>query len=455
MPKLKLTDRIVKGKRVTVDGKTITLPPRKGIVELWDTIIPGLALRIGYGGKRTYTVTTRINGDQVRRPAGTTVTASLAQARDKARDILSEAGEGRDTYSKRTIQLTADREKQEAARADAGTFQAVAAEWLTDTLKNGGAKLRSKNEIERRLERVVFPAFGALPIGEITKADVSALIGSIARKYPIAANRTLGDIRRVFHWAVSNDRIETSPTIGIEPPGEEKSRDRTLADDEIRRLWTAFGELGYPFGHVFKLLLLTGARRNEVGAVKWSEIDGDTWVLPSERAKNGKQHLWPLSTVAQAILDATPHVDDSEYVFPAQMKGRDAKGERTIDKPVTGWGAIKTRIDKMVAQAAADKAGEPLDMEKHGLARWTLHDLRRTLVTEMNETLEIEPHIIEAVIGHVSGSAKRGVAGVYNRAQYLPQRKAALERWAQHIEGIEEGQSGNVEQMKRRKQRAS
>lgn len=447
MPRVKLTDRTVAAKKLTVaDEPTIHLPPSKGVVELWDSILPGLALRIGYGGKRTYTVTTRINGRQVRRRVGTTDTLTLAEAREKARDILRDAAMGIDSHSKRAKERNFLLEQQQTARADAGTFRAVAEAWLNDTRKRGGANLRSKRGTELRLEKHVFPKLGALPITEITRADVSALVGTIAHKHPIAANRVLADVRRVFSWAVRNDRLDTSPAMGVDPPGEEKSRERVLNDGEIALLWRGFDELGHPHGSVFKLLLLTGARRNEVARMRWAELDNGNWVLPSGRAKNNREHFWPLSTTARAILEATPRIDGSEYVFPSR---------RTVDRPVSNWGWVKERLDKIVAEIAAKEAGEAVDTDKHGLDHWRIHDLRRTIVTQMNEALEIEPHIIEAVVGHVSGSAKSGIAGVYNRAAYLEQRKNALERWAQHVKGITSGQkTGNVEQLKPRKRSA-
>jgi integrase len=140
----------------------------------------------------------------------------------------------------------------------------------------------------------------------------------------------------------------------------------------------------------------------------WPEVGEDTWSLPGERTKNGKPHIVPLSMTAREILDNVPKINGSDFVFTINGK-----------RPVSGWGRAKERLDKIA-----------------GVEGWTLHDLRRTLVTGMNEDLGIEPHVVEACLNHLSGGAKAGVAGVYNRAQYLPQRKVALESWAQHIAGI-------------------
>ena len=140
----------------------------------------------------------------------------------------------------------------------------------------------------------------------------------------------------------------------------------------------------------------------------WSEVDGVIWNLPAARTKNSRPHIVPLSTTAREILDDLPRIDGSDFLFTSTGK-----------TPVSGWGAAKERLDTIA-----------------GVEGWTLHDMRRTFVTGMNEDLAIEPHVVEACLNHLSGSAKAGVAGVYNRALYLPQRKIALENWAQHIAKI-------------------
>ncbi len=397
MPTQRLTNRTINCK-----------PPETGILELWDTVVPGLALRIGYGGTRTYTLTTRIHGRQVRRKVGTTATHSLAEAREAARDVLRAAAKGIDSASKEARKKAAEQARREAERAEANTFRSVAEAWLADTGKGGGAGLSRKKYILSQFEKEVFPTLGAVPVLEIRRADVRDLVRALAVEKPIAANRCLATVRRALAWAVSQDKLDANPAAGIEAPAEEVSRDRVLSNTEIAKLWPAFDKLGYPFGPVFQLLLLTGARRSEVGGMTWSEVDGDTWCLPGERTKNGKQHLVPLSTTAWEILDNAPNIDGSDFIFTSNGK-----------RPVSGWGRAKERLDRIA-----------------GVEGWVLHDLRRSLVTKMNEELGIEPHVVEACLNHLSGSAKAGVAGVYNRALYLPQRKVALESWAQHIAGI-------------------
>ncbi len=400
-------------------NRVITRPlPKTGIVELWDSVVPGLHLRLNAGGRRSFSVTTRLNGKQIRRRIGTTVTHSLAQAREEARDLIRDAHRGVDSRSKIAVQ----RAQQEATRAEASTFRATAEAWLADEGKGGGANLRSKPEVESRLRRDVYPKIGALALESITRGDLRKLVDGIARKRPVAANRTLGNVRRVFNWAIKKDRLAASPAVGIDPPADETSRDRVLRDREIKKLWGAFEQLGYPFGPAFQMLTLTGARRNEVGGMTWDEIEGDTWHLPSERTKNARPHQVPLSSVALSVLAEVPHMEDSDFLFTT-----------TGDRPSSGWFRAKERASEL-----------------SGVTDWRLHDLRRTCVTGMAE-LDIDPHVIEAAVNHISGAARAGVAGIYNRAQYLPQRKAAFEAWGQHVMAVvsDKKAKGNVAEFRR------
>ena len=378
MPSRSLTNRTLSSK-----------PPKTGILELWDKTVPGLHLRVHYGGKKSFCVTTRVKGrrvdgkkrEQIRYTLGSTSTHTLAEARAAAREVLMDAAKGIDPNSEEVQEQL----RQEAARADAGTFYAVAEAWLADSGKGGGAKLRSKKTVESQLRRDFYPKIGALPISSITKADLRALVEGIARERPVAANRGLATVRRIFNWAVSKDRLAASPAAGIEAPAVEVSRDRVLSNTEIAKLWPAFAQMAYPFGPLLQMLLLTGARRNEVGGMTWSEIDGDTWLLPKSRTKNNRAHVVPLSKVARDVIDALPRMADSDFVFTTN-------GAR----PVSGWGRAKERIDAI-----------------SGVTGWRLHDIRRSVVTHMAE-MGVDPHVIESVVNHVSGASRAGVAGVYN-----------------------------------------
>ena len=405
MPTKKLTDRVVRQK-----------PPATGHVELFDTITPGLALRINAGGRRSYFVMPRVNKKQHKHKLGTTDQLTLAEARDKARDVFRNAANGI------APKEAARRAAREAERAQKNTFRSIAESYLEDKGKGGGAILRSKDQIVRRLENDIFPQWGGTPILEITKIDVRELVEDIAKDRPVAANRTLALVSRIFNWACKKDRLDASPAYGIDPPSVEVSRDRVLTDDEIIRLWSGFERLGHPFEAVFKVLLLTAQRRNEVGGLEWTELDGDLWTLPGERTKNSAGNTVPLSPLAKEVLNDVPKIEDFEHVFSTAKRG---------DRPVSGWDKIKKRLDRVVAEAVAEAAGEELDMEKHTLDHWTIHDLRRTVRTNLPK-LGITPDTAERVLGHTIG----GVRGVYDRHAYDEQKRHALETWARHVETL-------------------
>jgi integrase len=188
-----------------------------------------------------------------------------------------------------------------------------------------------------------------------------------------------------------------------------------LTHDEIAKFWTATDKVGKPFGAALKLLLITGARLNEVARMTRAELnDAGIWSIPGTRTKNGKPHIVPLPPLARDVLAALPRIEGG-WVFTT-----------TGTSPVSGWSKIKARLDGLMGDVPA----------------WRLHDLRRSAVTHMAE-LGIAPHVIELVVNHISG-ARAGVAGTYNRSELMPERRTALERWAAHIAGIVSGRPAAV-----------
>jgi integrase len=176
------------------------------------------------------------------------------------------------------------------------------------------------------------------------------------------------------------------------------------------------------FAPVIKVLLLTGQRRAEVAGISWTELhelDGDTayWEIPGNRTKNKQRHIVPLTPAVRSLIQGMPRI--GALVFTT-----------TGTTPVSGFGKVKTRLDASLDKLSVECGGDPIKP-------WTLHDLRRTMVTTMNEKLEVAPHIVEAIVNHVSGIAKSGVAGVYNRALYLEGRRSALAKWAGYLSALE------------------
>lgn len=234
---------------------------------------------------------------------------------------------------------------------------------------------------------------------------------------PIMANRVRAALSHCFAWAMQQGLVEANPVIGTARPAPETKRERTLSLAELRTVWLAAGDDDY--GRIVRMLILTGARRDEVGGMAESELDraGSMWVLPAARAKNGREHEIPLAPLALDII-GEPRPGKA-HVF-----GRGRSG-------FSGWSQSKARCDQRIAATGAR------------LVPWTLHDLRRSFVTLMNEHGIAQPHVIEATINHLGGVGKASVAGIYNRATYRKEKTAALNAWANFVVELISGGSGD------------
>jgi integrase len=221
----------------------------------------------------------------------------------------------------------------------------------------------------------------------------------------------------MFKWCIERDIITTNPCEGISAPHSEISRDRVLTDSELKAVWRAADAIGWPFGPIVQLLILTGCRREEVAAMRWPEIDlnATTWTLPAGRTKNAKPKIVPLSQPAVAILEELPRVKSSQdFVFT------------TIGSAsFSGFSKSKRKLDKLVLKEAP------------GCPPWVLHDLRRTIATGLQK-LGTRLEVTEAVLGHVSGS-RAGIVGIYQRHDWATEKRQALEAWAQHVMSLVSG----------------
>jgi hypothetical protein len=245
-------------------------PPAMGRIEIFDASSP-LVLRVSASGQKTFSVYYRFEGRHRRYTIGSFPALKLAKARQLAREALEKVDNEIDPSAEK-------RARREAGSPDQDTFAMLVDDYL-DQYARKNTRAATYKETKRVLERDVSPKWGSRPIGGITRGDVNKLIDAIAaRDVPVQANRTLAHVRKVFNWAVQKDRLQVSPAEGIKPPAKERARDRALSDDEVRWVWTACDELGWPFRPLAKLLLLTAQRRDEVGLMEWSEVDLDAGV---------------------------------------------------------------------------------------------------------------------------------------------------------------------------------
>ena len=244
----------------------------------------------------------------------------------------------------------------------------------------------------------------------------------------------LANVRRLFGWAVERGIIAASPVAGIRAPAPETARDRVLSDDEVRAFLRACKAMGEPFGPLFRLLLLTGQRRDEVASAPWSEIDlgKALWSLPKTRTKNGRAHDVPLAPQAVALIEALPSKGRSPLVFPAKFT-RKSSGVAAV-RPVSGFSVAKRQLDKLML---ADLGSLP---------EWRLHDLRRTCVSGMAR-LGFAVHVAEKVVNHVSGTMG-GIVSVYQRHDFADEKRTALAAWANFLDGLVSDKPGNVVELR-------
>lgn len=421
MPTVKLT-------QVAVDRLN---PPAAGRVEYFDTQLPAFGLRISATGRKSWIVMHRVGGKLVRETLGPLARIpKVDKARELARESMRQAEGGTNAAAMKRAAKT-------AAPEEPDTFAAVA-DLFVERYAKRHTRPQTYAETQRLIERELKPVWGKKPIRDIGRKEVIALLDSIVdRGSPVMANRALAHTRRLFNWARERAIVETNPAAGLSKPTAEIQRDRTLTDDEVRLFWDACVSLGWPFGPLFKLLLITAQRRSEVAGLRWSELRlaERRWAIPRERAKNDREHVVHLSDLAVEIIEALPRFSRE----PTGGEGKSAASElvftTTGETAVSGISKAKERLDARMLELLREEVasvGEDATAAKVG--EWVLHDLRRTAATGMAR-LNVAPHVVDRILNHVSGTI-RGVAAVYNRHAYLDERNAALEVWSRHVDRL-------------------
>jgi integrase len=377
-------------------------PTDKFETRIFDEDLPGFGIRIRQGGKRTWITQFRIKGRSTTLTIGRFEKMSAGTARDLAKKKLAQAELG----------INPGEEKKAARDHAAETFEVIGARFLR--FKEGDVKPSSYAQIKLHMTEHWAP-FNRRSVHDIARRDIAGGLDEIAEERgAIAANRARATLSSFFGWAMSKGIVETNPVIGAGQKATEKARDRVLSDAELVAIWNACKDDDY--GRIVRLLILTAQRREEVGGVRRSEIADRIWSIPGARTKNGLAHEIPLSDAARAIFreaGGRPGREDREAIF----------GEASNGAGFSGWSKAKSACDKRIEEATKK---EP--------APWRMHDIRRTVATRMAD-LGVLPHVIEAVLNHISGH-KAGVAGVYNRALYSAEKRQALDLWAAHIEAL-------------------
>jgi integrase len=404
--------------------------------EIPDGKVGGLYLVVQPSGQKSWALRYRVAGAPKKFTIGSYPAVSLGAARRKAQKAMAEVVDGLDP----SAQKKAAREAQKAANTTEDRVENVVESFIKRHLE-AKAKPSWAKEGARLLRAEINPKFGKRRLGEISAKDVDKLLGEIAERAPITANRTLAVFRKLCNWAVSPKvgLIGASPCAGVEAPTVERSRERVLSDDEVKFAWGAFDVVGWPFGPLAKLLLLTGARRDEVASMEWREVDlaAKVWRIPSARTKNKRPHEIPLSDTVVAILKEFPKVETgrekSETPKPALVFTTTGKTS------VSGFSRAKDAIDAVMLELL-QKDAENRGRSPNAVTppqRWVIHDLRRTVATNLQK-LGIKLEVTEAVLNHVSGS-RAGIVGVYQRHEYATEKRQALDAWAHRLEAIVSG----------------
>lgn len=437
---------------LTVKSVEAAKPDPKTRREIPDGALPGLYLLVQSSGAKSWALRYRFDGKPKKLTVGSVllerigeapdgplpfgVPMTLTEARKAAREALQQIAEGTDPAAAKAAAKAA-----KAADAEAGrdTVEILGQRFIERYCK---PRNRSWTEVQRQFKAEINPHWGKRKAQDITKRDVLDLLdGIIDRGSPVTANRVFATVRRFFGWLIERDILTASPCAGIKKPTPEKSRERILSDDELRLFWKATDGFDHPFGPMWRLLLLTGQRRNEIAGMRRSELalDGDApaWTIPRDRTKNANAHLVPLAPAAVDIIEGLPKIGKAGYVFTT-----------TGETPVSGFSRSKGRLDNAmlaILKKEAEKAGE--DPDKVELTPWTLHDLRRTMASGMAR-LNINLPVIEKCLNHVSGSFA-GIVGVYQRHEFTEEKRRAFAAWADFIDGlVSDKPAGNVVPMR-------
>jgi integrase len=385
-----------------------------------DPAVKGLQLRVRQGRdgstSRTWLFRYAWRGEGVRISIGHLPTMTLADARVRALELRGALDEGIDPRRARPRRRGAPAPlplSSELAPGDRHSIEYLVSEYSTRYLR----EQHKRPEIaEYMLKRDVLPAWKGRDARSIKPLDVIELLdGIVDRGAPVLANRTAAVLSQLFRFGVQRRIVEASPVqLLMRPGGREKPRSRVLSDDELRAILAdAPARLdNSPLAHVVTLLLLTGQRRGELARARWRDVDFDacTWTIPASVAKNGRQHIVPLSAWALTELEAFKRRSrGSLWVLPAADPTKPVRAKLLSD-----W--IRAALPAL---------------KRHHVGAFTLHDLRRTCRTGLSR-LKVAPHVAERVLNHV----QKGVAGVYDVHEYLDEKREALDKWAAHLEAL-------------------
>jgi len=417
MPKQNLTDRTLKSleRKPAAKGKTR---------DHMDSVVPGFGVRVSETGRRTFILVARYPGSKnpARRALGEYGALTLEKARDKAREWIDLIRRGIDPADEQERQRLAEQRKRE------NSFAAVAEAFIAYIKRQ---KLRTGDTMARNLRQTFVQRWASRSITEINSHDIRRVIReAVERGSTYQAFHDFALIRRLFNWAIGTDEygLESNPCDRLNTKdmiGERYARDRVLSDDELRALWRTTDRLSYPYGPLYRILALTGLRLGEVCGARWSEFDLERreWTIPAERMKKvkggAKPVMVPLTDAMLDVLESLPRFHNGDFVFT--HTGKQPLKPALFSDP-------KERLDRVMLEELAAMAG---DASRVTLPPFVNHDIRRTVRTHLS-ALRIGEEVREAVLAHV----RPGIKGVYDKYQYLDEKREALTLWNTRLRDI-------------------
>jgi integrase len=434
LPRVPLTDKQLRALRPAPTGKRI---------EVADGDVRNLLVRVTPGGKIAFALLVRPErgGNPTRRLIGDygTVTddgtfapgrLTLKKARERARQWNSKFATGVDPR----IEALAAAEQLRAENAKGIKFKDTVSGYLDRRVR---PKIRRAREIERQLEFFT-DAWPTKPLAAITADDIEELLERKSETHPAMARNLFATLRAMFNWAGRKKEYRplANPcdSADTEIFGAKSARDRTLNDDEIRLLVRNVRRMPYPFGHLYRMLLLTGLRLNEVARARWSEFDfeNNVWEIPASRMKGKLPHVVPITPDLLSTIETIPRPKGAVFVF-STMAGA---------SPVSGFSKTKARLALRMVRSLTALARQRDVRHPVSIPRWTNHDLRRTFRTQLSAMGNILTHEVkEALLAHT----KKGIHGTYDKYQYLDEKRAALPLWAQRLRTILAAEIGDLE----------
>ena len=370
--------------------------PEKGQTDYFDERTTGLGLRISSAGRKSWFVMYRHAGRLRRYTIGTYPSLGLADAKERAKELLNDAAKGNDPAADKQISR------------EAPTFGEIAGQYIELYAK---PNKRSWKEDQRILDYDLLPKWKNVKANEIKRRDVIVLLDKMVLRAPIQANRTLALIRKLFNWAISRDLVEANPCSAVKMPAKENQKDRVLTEEEIQIFWREIegSSMSELTRLCLQLQLVTAQRKGEIVITEWVDMDLNTgwWTIPAKKAKNKLSHRVPLSPLAMQLLERVKALSgSSKWLFPSTQ---------------TENAMLNTSIDHALRR----------NQSRFGIPTFTPHDLRRTAASHMTG-LGISRLTVSKILNHVES----GITAVYDRHSYDQEKRDALNLWAEKIASI-------------------